>query len=71
MTLLEYGMVVSADAFSQMVLGPLLGLLIDKIKSVRLVCLVLSALFAGGNIFYSLLGLFPKGKFKLIGLNNN
>lgn len=47
--LLEYGMVVAADAFAQMILSPLLGIVIDKLKSVRLVCMVLSLLFTGDD----------------------
>ena len=58
-------MVVAADAFAQMILSPTLGFVIDKMKSVRIVCLVLSALFTGGNIFYALLGAFPKGDAKI------
>ena len=58
-------MVVAADAFAQMVLSPLLGVIIDKIKSVRLVCIICSAMFAGGNVFYALLGLVPRGDVKI------
>ena len=43
-------MVVAADAFAQMILSPLLGIVIDKVKSVRLVCMVLSLLFAGDEV---------------------
>ena len=59
MSLIEYGLVVAADAAAQMLLSPLLGVVIDRLKSVRLVCILCSILFAAGNIFYALIGAFP------------
>lgn len=60
-TLIEYGLVVAADAAAQMLLSPVLGVVIDRLKSVRLVCIVCSVLFAAGNVLYALLGAFPRG----------
>ena len=33
--------------------------------SVRLVCLVCAVMFAAGNVFYAMLGAFPKGDVKI------
>ena len=63
--LIEYGVVVAADAAAQMLLSPLLGVVIDRLKSVRLVCILCSVLFAAGNVFYALIGAFPRGDIKL------
>ena len=63
--LIEYGVVVAADAAAQMLLSPILGVVIDRLKSVRLVCILCSVLFAAGNIFYALIGAFPRGDVKL------
>ena len=65
MSLIEYGLVVAADAAAQMLLSPLLGAVIDRLKSVRLVCIVCSIMFAAGNVFYALLGAFPRGDVKI------
>ena len=56
---------VAADAAAQMICSPLLGVIIDRLKSVRLVCLVCSVMFAAGNVFYAMLGAFPKGDVKI------
>jgi len=58
--LLEYGLVVSADAAAQMICAPLFGLIIDRIKTVRPIALLCCALFCGGNIFYALIGAFDQ-----------
>ena len=63
--LIEYGVGVAADAAAQMLLSPILGVVIDRLKSVRLVCILCSILFAAGNIFYALIGAFPRGDVKL------
>ena len=65
MSLIEYGLVVAADAAAQMLLSPLLGVVIDRLKSVRLVCIACSVMFAAGNVFYALLGAFPRGDVKI------
>ena len=65
MSLIEYGLVVAADAAAQMLLSPVFGYIIDRLKSVRLVCLICSVLFAAGNVFYALIGAFPRGEVKL------
>ena len=65
MSLIEYGLVVAADAAAQMLLSPLLGVVIDRLKSVRIVCIVCSIMFAAGNVFYALLGAFPRGDVKI------
>ena len=63
--LFEYGLVVASDALAQFLFSPLLGATIDRLRSVRLVCLLCSALFCGGNVFYALLGAFPQGEVKI------
>ena len=65
MNLFEYGLVVASDALAQFLFSPLLGATIDRLRSVRLVCLLCSALFCGGNVFYALLGAFPQGEVKI------
>lgn len=57
----RYGWVVSANPLGQMVAAPFFGWLNEKTGSVRLVGLVTSAAYIGGNILYSLLALFPEG----------
>ena len=64
-TLFEYGMIVSADASAQMILSPLVGLVIDRLRSIRAICLLCSLLFCAGNILYALLGIFPLGEVKI------
>jgi len=58
--LLEYGLVVAADAAAQMLCAPLFGVIIDRIKTVRPVALLCCTLFCGGNIFYALIGAFDR-----------
>ena len=66
MSLIEYGLVVAADAAAQMFLSPLLaGVIIDRLKSVRIVSIVCSVMFAAGNVLYALLGAFPRGDVKI------
>jgi len=61
--MIEYGIVVAADAAAQMIFAPLFGILIDRIKTVRPVVLICCTLFFLGNILYSLVGLFNRDNF--------
>lgn len=36
-----------------------------RTKTVLPICMFCSAMFAGGNVFYALLGLLPKGEVKI------
>ncbi len=56
----EYGLVVAADAFAQMIFSPLFGYIADKLHQIRIVAIVCSVLFISGNAFYSLLSLIPR-----------
>lgn len=56
----EYGYVVAADAFAQMVFSPLFGLISDRLGSVRLISLLCCLLLTGGNVLYALIGLFSR-----------
>lgn len=56
----EYGFVVAADAFAQMIFSPLLGIIADKVGAIRGVCLFCTITFCGGNVFYALLALIPQ-----------
>ena len=49
-----YGLVVAADAFAQMIASPTFGIIADKMNQVRLVCLICTITFCGGNVLYSL-----------------
>jgi len=65
--MIEYGIVVAADAAAQMIFSPLFGILIDRIKTVRPVALLCCFLFCAGNVLYAMVGLFDRSK--LFGLD--
>lgn len=59
-SLIEYGIVVAADAAAQMIFSPLFGILIDRIKTIRPIALVCCSLFCLGNVMYALVGMFDR-----------
>ena len=61
----EYGLVVAADAFAQMLCSPLFGYMADKMGQIRLVSYICSTFFIGGNVMFSLLALLPRGENKI------
>ena len=58
--MIEYGIVVAADAAAQMIFAPLFGMWIDKTKTIRYVSLLACVLFSGGNVLYATVGLFNR-----------
>ena len=58
--MIEYGVVVAADAAAQMIFAPLFGMWIDRMKMIRPVALICCFLFCGGNVMYALVGLFDR-----------
>jgi len=69
--MVEYGIVVAADAAAQMIFSPLFGILIDKIKRIRPIALACCALFCVGNILYALIGAFNRNDLFGASLNKN
>lgn len=59
-TLDEASLVVSADAFAQMLFSPIFGVIADKIGQIRIISLLCAVLFGSGNAFYALLSLIPR-----------
>ena len=55
-----YGWLVSMNPLGQMILSPLLGYLNTKAGSSRPAFLITGALFALGNVLYSILSVFPE-----------
>ena len=52
-TIQQYGFVVAADAFGQMIFSPIFGFLADKCGSIRPVCLLCCIVFTLGNVLYA------------------
>jgi ceroid-lipofuscinosis MFS transporter 7 len=58
--MIEYGIVVAADAAAQMIFAPLFGAWVDRIKTVRPVFLICCTLFCAGNVLYAMVGMFHR-----------
>ena len=56
----EYGYVVAADAFAQMIFSPIFGYISDNLGSIRIVSLTCSVIFSLGHLCYSSIALIPK-----------
>ncbi len=60
MTFTEYGYVVAADAFAQVLFSPIFGFISDRLGRIRGVALVCACFFMVGNIAYSNIPLIPR-----------
>ena len=54
-----YGAAVAANPLGQMVFSPVFGYIVNRLKSIRLICIISAVAYILGNILYSSLSLFP------------
>ena len=55
----KYSWVVALNPIGQVIFSPILGFLANKLKGIRLIGIVTSAVFIVANILYAILSVFP------------